>query len=186
MNYLLSEGHQRIAFLGGPTTNNLRLSKRMIYTFEQRRDGYLATLHEAGLPIHKELVIDDCFIHSSDEVYAACQRLIDTKLPFSALFCANDPTADKAIKALRELGLRVPEDVSVIGFDNADVAEHLTPPLTTVHVNKEAMGALAVKSLIARIADPESIGVTSVLSVELIKRESVSSLQTQGIVLPGA
>ena len=178
INYLINEGHQQIAFISGPTTNSLRLSHKRIYTFERRRDGYLAALHEAGLQVHKELVVEDCYVNNPDEVYAACKRLVDSKVPFSALFCANDPLAGKAIKALRELGLRVPEDVSVVGFDNADIAEHLTPPLTTVHVNKEAMGAIAVKSLIARIADPEAIGITSILAVELIKRESVRSLQT--------
>ena len=86
MNYLISEGHRHIAFLGGPTTNSLRLSKKMIYTFEQRKNGYLATLHEAGLPIHKELIIEDCYVYSSDEVYAACKRLIDSKDSFQCSF----------------------------------------------------------------------------------------------------
>jgi LacI family transcriptional regulator len=179
INYLVSEGHRQIAFLGGPTTNSLRISQKMIYTFERRKDGYLAALREAGLPVHKELIVENCYVNDPDEVHATCKRLIDSNVAFSALFCANDPLADKAIKALRELGLRVPEDVSVVGFDNVDIAEHLTPPLTTVHINKEAMGAMGVKSLIARVADPETIGITSILAVELIKRESVRSLQTQ-------
>ncbi|HEY3991912.1 MAG TPA: LacI family DNA-binding transcriptional regulator [Ktedonobacteraceae bacterium] len=176
VNYLISEGHRQIAFLGGPTSDTIQSSQKMIYTFERRRDGYLAALSEAGLPVHRELVVEDCYVNNPAEVYAACKRLIASKIPFSAVFCANDPIADKTIKALRELSLNVPDDVSVIGFDNADIAEHLTPPLTTVHVHKEAMGAMAVKSLFARIADPEAIGMTNILAVELIKRKSVRSL----------
>jgi LacI family transcriptional regulator len=176
ISYLISEGHRQIAFLGGPTTNTIQPPHNMIYTFEQRRDGYLAALHEAGLPTHQELVIEDCPVDDPDKIYASCQRLLSSQVPFSAIFCANDPLADKTIKALHELGLSVPDDVSVIGFDNADIAEHLTPPLTTMHIHKEAMGALAVKSLFARIADPEAIGITSILAVKLIKRHSVRSL----------
>jgi LacI family transcriptional regulator len=63
----------------------------------------------------------------------------------------------------------------VIGFDNNDIAEHLTPPLTTIHVSKEAMGAMAVNALIRRIADPNALGVTTILAAELLKRESVYS-----------
>jgi LacI family transcriptional regulator len=145
----------------------------MIYTFEQRREGYLAALREAGISPCKELLIEDSNLDDYDSVYASCKRLVDSKVPFSAIFCASDPFADKVLKAFRELGIRVPQDVSVVGFDNADVAEHLTPPLTTVCVHKEAMGALAVKTLISRVAEPQAIGVTSILAVDLIKRESV-------------
>jgi LacI family transcriptional regulator len=174
IDYLIAEGHRHIAFLGGPSTST---SKEMIYTFKQRRDGYLKALYEADLPINKALLIEDCHVSDPDDVYAACKRLVDSQVPFSALFCAHDPAADKAIKALRALGLRIPEDVSVIGFDNADIAEHLTPPLTTLHVNKEAMGAMAVKALIRRIEDPQAIGITSTMAVDLIKRKSVRSLK---------
>lgn len=178
IHYLVREGHRQIAFLGGPTTSSLQPSHTMIYTYERRRDGYLAALQEAGLPIQPEFIIEDCDVTNPESVLASCKRLMDLGNSPTALFCANDPLADKAINALRILGLRIPEDISVVGFDNADIAQHLTPPLTTVQVHKEAMGAMAVKSLLARIADPEAIAITSVLSVELIKRGSVRSLLT--------
>ena len=79
------------------------------------------------------------------------------------------------MKALREVGLRIPEDVSLVGFDDLEMVEHLTPPLTTVRVNKEALGYIAVKNLISRATDMEAVSVTRVLDVELIKRESVIS-----------
>jgi LacI family transcriptional regulator len=170
--YLIHEGHQHIAFLSGSTT----ISPTPPYTFERRKDGYLSAMRDAGLTVYDELM-ESCNVGNPDDVYAACKRLLDSGTPFSALFCANDLSASWAIKALRELGLRVPEDVSVVGFDDGDIAEHLTPPLTTMRVNKEAMGATAVKSLLARVADPQAVSVTSILGVELIKRESVRSLR---------
>jgi LacI family transcriptional regulator len=78
------------------------------------------------------------------------------------------------MKALREVGVRVPEDVSVVGFDDIDMAEHYNPPLTTVRIDKEAMGAAAVKALIARVADPEAASQTIMLEVDLIERASVA------------
>ena len=78
------------------------------------------------------------------------------------------------MKALQALGRRIPEDVSVVGFDDADLAEHLTPALTTMRVNREAMGSMAVKSLLARATDPQAICTTTLLGVELIRRSSVS------------
>jgi LacI family transcriptional regulator len=180
VEHLIAAGHQHIAFLGGPTTSSPHSSrpKKMIYTFERRRDGYLRALYDAGLTINKDHIIEDCYINYPDEIYAACQRLISTDRSPTALFCANDPTAEKAIRALRDLGVSVPDNMSIVSFDNADIAEHLTPPLTTVHVNKEAMGAMGVKALIRRINEPQAISMTNILSVELIKRESVRPLKS--------
>src|SRR5260221_7472157 len=87
---------------------------------------------------------------SSADGYRACQRLLATGRPFTAIFCANDEGAVGAMRALHQAGLTVPEDVSVVGFDDIEVAQHLIPPLTTVHVHKEAIGSLAVQRLRAR------------------------------------
>jgi DNA-binding LacI/PurR family transcriptional regulator len=87
----------------------------------------------------------------------------------------NDAKALGALKALREAGLRVPEDVSLIGFDDLDMVEYVTPPLTTVRIYKEAIGSTAVKTLLLRAADMEARRVTSTLDVELIIRDSVRS-----------
>jgi len=170
VSYLIAEGHRQIAFLGGYTAASPRPNK--IYTFGRRKEGYLSALREAGLPVHDEL-IETCNLPQYDEIYAACKRLVEAASPFSALCCVNDPAAEQALKALRELGLRVPDDVSVVGFDDSEVAEYFTPPLTTVRVHKEAMGAVAVRSLIARIADPQAISTTTIVDVTLVKRESV-------------
>ena len=80
-----------------------------------------------------------------------------------------------AMRALHEAGLRVPGDVSVVGFDDIEVAQHLTPPLSTVRVDKEAIGAWAVRRLLARALAPEAVAVSLSLRVQLIQRETVAA-----------
>lgn len=79
------------------------------------------------------------------------------------------------MKALREAGRRVPEDVSVLGFDGIELGQHVTPALSTIRVNTEALGAMALKTLIARATDPNAPYVTVLQGIELIKRDSVTS-----------
>ena len=174
VDYLLSEGHRGIAFIGGPTLDGPRPINK-IYTIERRAAGYRTALLDAGLPVNYQLYAGSENL-SADGGYEACKRLLSQNSinDFSAIFCANDELAIGAIKAVRDAGLRVPEDISFIGFDDIAMVEHLTPALTTMRVNKEALGYVAVKSLIARFADFEAVNVTSVLDVELIKRASVS------------
>jgi DNA-binding LacI/PurR family transcriptional regulator len=173
VDYLIEQGHQHIAFIGGPVwrKSKTRLINQ-IYTFERRSSGYRTALLDAGLPINYEL-FESCDL-STEGGYEACKRLIEHGNQFTAVFCGNDNIAIGVVKALHEAGLRVPDDVSVVGFDDIDVVKHLTPALTTVRVNKEAIGAVAIRSLLTRFADPESTSVTSIIDVELIVRASVA------------
>lgn len=173
VKYLISQGHRQIAYIGGYKKGN---PTRPIYSFEWRKKGYCAALAEAGLPINPKLM-QECDFRQSDEIYGACRNLVEMQEPLSAIFCANDPAAIWTIKSLRRCGRRVPEDISVVGFDNVEMAEHVVPPLTTMHVHKEAMGATGVKALIAQAADPDAINVTHILGVDLIIRDSVRLYQ---------
>jgi len=170
VDYLISEGHHQIAFIGGPTLDGPRPINK-IYTIERRAAGYRTALLDAGLPVNYDLY--GAGELSIDGGYATCKDLIERKVQFSALFCANDATAIGAMKALHEKGYRIPEDVSVVGFDDIAMVEHLTPALTTVRINKEAMGYTAVKQLLSRSTDLDAASVTILLEVELIKRDSV-------------
>jgi len=172
VEYLIEKGHRHIAFIGGPTIAGKRPINK-IYTIERRAGGYRTALLDAGLPV-------PYYMYESGNLapeggYQACKRLLANRAKFDAIFCANDETAIGAMKALREAGLKVPEDVSVVGFDDIDMAEHYNPSLTTVRINKEAMGAAAVRALIARVADPEAVSQTIMLDVDLIERASVAS-----------
>ena len=177
VEYLIEQGHRCIAAISGPLTTEPH-PVNVLYTIEWRIRGYRQALLHADLPVNDELV--EACILSPEGGYEACKRLIAKGLPLSAIFCANDPTALGALKALREQGLRVPEDVSVVGFDD-DMAEYFTPALTTVRVNKEEMGAVAVRSLIARANDMQAISKTITLGVELIKRASVAPYSLQRV-----
>jgi LacI family transcriptional regulator len=96
----------------------------------------------------------------------------------TALFACNDHTAIAALRAAQAIGRRVPEDLAVIGFDDIDLAQHVVPALTTMHVDKVTMGRLAVQMLKYRLAHPESDQVTTVLRPRLVERESVTSRPT--------
>lgn len=171
VSYLLTEQHRDIAFIGGPPIDGIRGSNRL-YSIAQRANGYRSALVDAGIPLREDLQ-ENCDL-TPEGGYQACLRLLKNKVTFSALFCANDKTTVGAMRALREQGKRIPEDYSVIGFDDIELAEHLDPPLTTVRVNCEALGATAVKMLLTQIGEPDSPKATSFLRVELIKRLSVA------------
>nr|BBH87685.1 LacI family transcriptional regulator [Thermosporothrix sp. COM3] len=172
VEYLIEEGHKEIAFIGGPVLPGPRPRNR-IYTLERRAAGYRAALLDAGIPVDYAL-FEESELHP-DSAYAACKRLLERGVHFTALFGANDNVAIGAMKALREAGLRVPEDVSLIGFDDIDMVEHLTPALTTVHIDKEAMGNVAVRRLQDRSMEPNMTAITCIVAVKLVKRDSVRS-----------
>ncbi len=173
MNYLIKHGHRQIAFIDGSVLRGPN-SISKFYGVERRRIGYHAALIDAGFPVVPELIESGDL--GATGGYQACQRLLGHNAPFTALFCVNDETAIGAMQALREAGRRIPEDVSVIGFDDVAMAAHLTPALTTIRVNKEALGAIAVKQLLERVTEPSGMSTSTVLEVELIERASVISL----------
>jgi DNA-binding LacI/PurR family transcriptional regulator len=175
VGHLVELGHRDIAFLGGPfRVSPPPLSHRTstVWSIEQRAQGYRVALSEAGIrPDDRLYYGDDLGTYSG---YADCQRLLASSRRFTAICCANDEIAIGAMRALHEAGLSVPRDVSVVGFDDIEVAEHLIPPLTTVRVDKEAIGACAVDRLVARALAPASVTATTVLHVELVRRGTVA------------
>lgn len=166
--YLIQQGHRRIAYINARST--LDYPGNIIHSFIWRQKGYQDALLEAGIPLDDQIIFQ-----SYQDVEAVCQNLMRIIDPPQALFCANDPVASQVIKALRAMGLHAPDDFSIVGFDDIDLAEHLTPPLTTMRVYKEVMGAVAVQTLISRINHPESIHMNHILDVQLIIRDSVKA-----------
>jgi LacI family transcriptional regulator len=94
----------------------------------------------------------------------------------TAIFAANDDCAIYSMRALNDLGLKVPDDVSVIGFDDIDVAQEVRPALTTVQVDKLLMGIMAVRQLRDRAENPYRMALSTQLSTQLIVRDSVRAL----------
>jgi len=103
----------------------------------------------------------------------ALQQLVQDHPDVTAVFACNDLSALGVLSRARELGLDVPKDLSVVGFDNIDMAREVTPTLTTVHVHKTWLGTIGVRQLVERSLTPEQPKMTITLSTKLVIRESV-------------
>ncbi len=134
-----------------------------------RELGYRRALERAGLAIDPALMVPGDF--SQDTAYASVAALVATGVPFDGIFTGDDEAAVGAIRALHDAGLRVPEDVSVVGFDDQRLASALTPPLTTVHAPTEQVGAEAARQLIALIRG-EPVPPVTLLPTTIVFRRS--------------
>lgn len=143
--YICKNGHRRIGYLA----SDLR-----IHNFEERKRGFLAALHQYEQPvgIQAEFHVSPTTMTAQTELRQQVEAYTrgGKELP-TALFCECDYIAISAIKTLSEMGYRVPEDISVVGFDNINESQIVTPELTTVHVEKERMAQLAVELVINSI-----------------------------------
>ncbi|MEY2892025.1 MAG: hypothetical protein RJA98_1933 [Pseudomonadota bacterium] len=152
--HLLQLGHRQIAHIGGPDNHPDAL---------ERLRGYQAALTEAGITPDPTWVVPGD-LHEQSGLLAT-YRLLDAGCRFTALFCANDQMAFGARLALDRRGLRVPDDVSLVGFDDLPVSAFMCPPLTTVHQSGRDLGRLAVQALVALLAGetPEGAAPDSTL-----------------------
>lgn len=147
-HHLLSLGHRQIAFIAGDPVHP---------DAQERLRGYRAALEAAGVRYKPSLVLPGKFHEESGLM--AVERLIDSREPFTAIFAANDQMAFGASLALYRRGLRVPEDVSLVGFDDLAGAAHSVPPLTTIHQAAHELGRLAAQSLLQLLAGQKPTAV---------------------------
>jgi LacI family transcriptional regulator len=163
VRHLVQLGHRRIATIHGPVETVPGLD---------RLRGYRQGLQEAGLAFRDEYVtLGDFYVESGERM---ARRLLALPERPTAIVAASDLMAVGALRAAAEIGLRVPDDLSVVGFDDIMLAAHLQPGLTTLRQNKAGLGAAAARALldrIARLADPPAV-VT--LPVELVVRCSTA------------
>ncbi len=159
--YLISLGHRRIAHIVGNVLH---------YDAADRRDGYLRALHEADIPVDEELLLEGEYTELSGML--AMQRLLNSGALFTAVFSANDQMAYGARLALYRQGIRVPDDVSLVGFDNLLSSAYTTPPLTTVRQPTLDMGLAAARMVLALLDD--DIPTPEVFTPELVIRESAA------------
>jgi len=162
--HLLRLGRRRIATITGP--------QNMI-AGANRYQGYLDAMRDRGIPVIPELVVEGDFTAFGG--YACMQRLMPYKP--DAVFTASDNMAMAAIQVIQEHGLRVPEDIAVIGFDDIPQAGRFTPALTTVRQPITRMGAIAAETLIDMIETGSSLPRQMILPAELVIRESCGALQ---------
>jgi LacI family transcriptional regulator len=160
---LLGHGHRHIAFINH--TDDIPATWG-------RLAGYQRGLDEAGVPFDPGLIV--AVQPVAREGYGAALRLLDREQRPTALFCFNDRVAMGAYQAAAALGLRIPADVSIVGFDDQEeISEGLLPGLTTVALPHYAMGAWAVDTLIARINDPQAPVERVLLPCPVVRRGSV-------------
>jgi len=162
IQYLLKLGHRRIAYIGdrfGYSSDSERLS------------GYRSMLEEAGIAFAPELVV-----HGNGKAEGGVEsmkRLLELPGLPTAVFCYNDMTAVGALRAIRNHGLRVPGDISLVGFDDLFLAQYTDPPLTTVRQPKHDMGRLAMQVLLKLLTGADTEQKIKVPG-ELIIRESAA------------
>lgn len=140
MEYLISLGHRRIGFIGG---------RPELQSAAQRLQGYKDGLRQADIPLDRELI--QAGDYSMETGFTCAQRLLNLPNPPTAIFAANDQSAIGVIRAAQEAGLRVPDDLSVVGFDNTFEAAHMNPGLTTVDQSIDEMSYVATEMLISLI-----------------------------------
>ncbi len=163
--YLIDQGHREIAFVGSFPDSRI--------SFRYRRQGYAQALEEAG--IHQGYYAD-CPHNHRQAVINATARLVQENPQVTALFGCNDEVAILAMHGALEAGKRVPEDISIIGFDDNANAPNTIPPLTTMHVDKIGMGRLAVQLMVHRAENPEQGIVDMQMHTHLVERKSVRAL----------
>ncbi|MWC29148.1 LacI family DNA-binding transcriptional regulator [Paenibacillus sp. MMS18-CY102] len=165
IQYLQGLGHRKIAHISGGS---------YYFAGQQRQLGYELALQRLKLNKRPDYIIEggDYTLESG---YEAMLELLALEDPPTAVFAAGDNLAIGAMKALKEKGLRVPEDVSIIGFDDIELASYVTPALTTIRQDTKLLGTKAAEILIESIESVRSI-VNIVLPVELVIRESCKEL----------
>ena len=164
---LIRKGHRRIGYFR---------SSVPIYNFGQRHFGVKRALADAGLHLRAEYI---CQVEPSiDGAYRCVRDWLEQKpeMP-TAFFADNDFIAFGAMKAMKESGIAIPDDVSIIGFDDLPYCEIIEPPLTTVKVFKHSLGKLAVDRLLARMQDQVGEIVRIEVATELVNRKSVKIIE---------
>jgi LacI family transcriptional regulator len=165
VEYLINLGHRRIGFIGGRP--DLRSAIR-------RFQGYIDGLREANIPIASELIQTGDFTRKTG--FSCAQQLLSLPNPPTAIFAANDESAIGVIEAARGCGISIPDDLSVIGFDNIPEANYITPTLTTIDQTIETMGYLATKMLIDLIQGKSLEHSLQKVPTRLIIRDSCRAL----------
>lgn len=168
--HLLEMGHRRIGFIRGPSK---------YWTLSERMAGYLLAVQQSDLGVDPEL-IPPRVSHGEEKGYGEMQRLLALREPPTAVFAVSDKTAIGAYRAVIDRGLSIPDDVSIVGFDNIEESRSMSPPLTTVQVSGETMGRMAFRRLLSLIddSDPSEIAPFKwTIPTKLIERGSVRNLR---------
>ncbi|WFR54875.1 LacI family DNA-binding transcriptional regulator [Anaerocolumna sp. AGMB13025] len=164
--FLTTKGHKQIGYL----RSNIRISN-----FVEREDGYYKSLRHNNIPTSHPYVVN--ITPTTEQAYLDICNYLKNKpdLP-TAFFADNDIIGAAAIRAFKEFGITVPEQVSIIGFDDMPICQFTDPTLTTMYVPKQRLGALAVDRLLSCINDGNTEHIKIELAVQLMERNSVKEV----------
>lgn len=168
-SYLIQLGHTRIAFITGSLA---------VRSAVDRLEGYKAALADCDIPFRKELVTEGDY-QQQTAYKCAINLLQNLDSPPTAIFASNDLSAFGAMDAARECGFRIPDDISIIGFDDIPQADLVYPKLTTVRQPLDKMGEVAVKLLMEQIENPDRPPQRAILPTQLIIRDSCVPYKSQ-------
>jgi LacI family transcriptional regulator len=167
--HLTGLGHRRIGHVAGTPT---------LLCSRARLDGYRAGLESAGLPLDRDLVVEGDFGYESG--FRAATRLLSLADPPTAIFAANDHMALGVYEAVRRMGRRVPEEVSVVGFDDLPETRWATPPMTTVRQPLAEMGMLAARTVLRLVQGQRVESPRLEMATELVVRDSTAPPRPAG------
>jgi LacI family transcriptional regulator len=172
VRHLAEHGHRKIAIIKG-TEKNLDA--------EERLAGYLQAIREAGIDSSESIVMDGNFLDSSG--YDAAKRILALSPRPTAIFASNDSMAIGALSALREVGVSVPKEMALAGFDDIPIARYLSPALTSVHVPISDLGAMAIQKLLHVMRAKDDIQLEhSLLPTTLAIRESCGCTKEANLI----
>ncbi|AQR97434.1 LacI family DNA-binding transcriptional regulator [Clostridium saccharoperbutylacetonicum] len=164
--YLIENGHKEIAIISGPTEDPIAGVPRL--------NGFLQALRDNNIPVKKNLIKEKGF--SFIDGVEGMNELLKTGEKFTAVFAVSDDCAVGALSVAHKNGLKVPDDISIIGYDNTNIAEMSYPPLTTVAQPLYDMGKKSVEMLIKRISYNEKVE-SIIMPFEIIERETVKKIK---------
>ena len=170
VEYLVDQGHRHIALIGGP--NHPSIVERRLSYEEIMRQYHLTPL-----------IVTPPYLSHEDGQWGVMD-ILRTAPQTTAIICSNDEQAVGALRKLREVGYTVPDDFSLIGFDDINMVQFTTPPITTTCVDRITLGQVAVQLMLDRIKFPNRPVTKVTTGVELIKRASVCTPRTHKIVFP--
>ncbi len=160
IRHLVDLGHRKIAYIAGP---------QELYAARIRKDAFFEVMQELRLEVHFEWLQVGVFAYQSGE--EGFHRIARNPSLPTAIFCANDETAFGAMDAVKRAGLRVPEDISIVGFDDVPLAQHFNPPLTTIRQPVDEIARAATAALLAHIDEGQPLQCRT-FPAELIVRQS--------------
>ncbi len=169
VDYLYSLGHRKIAHIA---------ADEKTFAGRERREGFEAAVKKYGLDLPEEFIVNGGYFEFEAGLEAMTKLLILKDRP-TAVFAAGDMIALGAMKAIQNHGLKVPEDISVVGFDDIELAKHTTPPLTTIRQDTDLLGIQAADLLLKQIDQKKKIPLSITVPVSLVERDSTMAIDNE-------